>query len=53
MKKRTRSILDELRNIGRIKDTEVLLKPTGSNTPESAITSQTINTNYPTNKHKN
>ena len=37
MKKRTRSILDELRNIGRIKDTEVLLKPIGSNIIESAI----------------
>ena len=31
MKKRTRSILDELRNIGRIKDTEAFIETTGSN----------------------
>ena len=48
MKKRTRSILDELRNIGRIKDTEAFIETTGSNIIESAINLlQTINTNYP------
>ena len=48
MKKRTRSILDELRNIGRIKDTETFIETTGSNIIESAINLlQTINTNYP------
>ena len=47
MKKRTRSILDELRNIGRIKDTEAFIETTGSNIIESAINLlQTINTNY-------
>ena len=45
MKKRTRSILDELRNIGRIKDTEAFIETTGSNIIESAINLvQTINT---------
>ena len=31
MKKRTRSILDELRNIGRVQDTEAFIETTGSN----------------------
>ena len=36
MKKRTRSILDELRNIGRVQDTEVPFKTTGSNIIEKS-----------------
>ena len=37
MKKRTRSILDELRNIGRVQDTEAFIETTGSNIIESAV----------------
>ena len=37
MKKRTRSILDELRNIGRIKDTEAFIETTVINIIVSSI----------------
>ena len=48
MKKRTRSILDELRNIGRVQDTEAFIETTGSNIIESAVNiMQTIKENYP------
>ena len=48
MKKRTRSILDELRNIGRINDTEAFIETTGSNIIESAVNLlNTIRENYP------
>lgn len=49
MKKRTRSILDELRNIGRIDNTEAFIETTGSNIIESAVNLlNTIRENYPT-----
>ena len=48
MKKRTRSILDELRNIGRIENTEAFIETTGSNIIESAVNLlNTIKENYP------
>jgi hypothetical protein len=48
MKKRTRSILDELRNIGRIDNTEAFIETTGSNIIESAVNLlNTIKENYP------
>ena len=48
MKKRTRSILDELRNIGRVQDTEAFIETTGSNIIESAVNiMQTIKEKYP------
>jgi hypothetical protein len=48
MKKRTRSILDELRNIGRVQHTEAFIETTGSNIIESAVNLlQTIAQNYP------
>ena len=48
MKKRTRSILDELRNIGRVQDTEAFIETTGSNIIESAVNIMlTIKENYP------
>ena len=53
MKKRTRSILDELRNIGRIKDTEAFIETTGSNRIESAINYYKLLTRIILNKHKN
>lgn len=37
MKKRTRSILEELNNIGRSKDTDLMIETTGANIIESAI----------------
>ena len=37
MKKRTRSILEELNNLGRAKDNDLLIETTGSNIIESAI----------------
>lgn len=37
MKKRTRSILEELNNLGRAKDIDLLIETTGSNLIESAI----------------
>ena len=37
MKKRTRSILDELNNLGRAKDNDLLIEATGNNIIESAI----------------
>jgi len=37
MKKRTRSILEELNNLGRSKDNDFLIDATGSNIIESAI----------------
>ena len=48
MKKRTRSILDELRNIGRIDNTEAFIETPGSNIIESAVNLlNTIKENYP------
>ena len=48
MKKRTRSILDELRNIGRVNDAEAFIETTGSNIIESAVNLlNTIAENYP------
>ena len=48
MKKRTRSILDELRNIGRVNDAEAFIETTGSNIIESAVNLlNTIRENYP------
>jgi len=48
MKKHTRSILDELRNIGRINDVEAFIETTGSNIIESAVNLlNTIKENYP------
>jgi hypothetical protein len=37
MRKRTRSILEELINLGRAKDNDLLIETTGSNIIESAI----------------
>jgi hypothetical protein len=37
MRKRTRSILEELSNLGRAKDNDLLIETTGSNIIESAI----------------
>lgn len=37
MKKRTRSILEELNNLGRARDNDLLIETTGSNIIESAI----------------
>jgi len=37
MRKRTRSILEELSNLGRAKDNDLLIETTGSNIKESAI----------------
>jgi hypothetical protein len=37
MRKRTRSILEELNNLGRTKDNDLLIETTGSNIIESAI----------------
>lgn len=37
MKKRTRSILEELNNLGRTKDNDFLIETTGNNIIESAI----------------
>jgi hypothetical protein len=37
MRKRTRSILEELSNLGRAKDTDLLIETTGSKIIESAI----------------
>lgn len=37
MKKRTRSILEELNNIGKQRDSDLLLETTGANIIESAI----------------
>ena len=37
MRKRTRSILEELNNLGRTKDNDLLIETSGSNIIESAI----------------
>jgi hypothetical protein len=37
MRKRTRSILEELNNLGRAKNNDLLIETTGSNIIESAI----------------
>jgi len=37
MRKRTRSILEELNNLGRAKDNDLLIETSGSNIIESAI----------------
>lgn len=37
MRKRTRSILEELSNLGRARDNDLLIETTGSNIIESAI----------------
>jgi hypothetical protein len=37
MKKRTRSILEELNNLGRARDNDLLIESTGNNIIESAI----------------
>lgn len=37
MRKRTRSILEELNNLGRARDNDLLIETTGSNIIESAI----------------
>ena len=37
MKKRTRSILDELNNLGRSQDNDLLIETTANNIIESAI----------------
>ena len=37
MKKRTRSILEELSNLGRAQDNDLLIETTGNNIIESAI----------------
>jgi len=48
MKKITRSILDGLHSIHRVKDTEAFLETTGSNIIESAVNLlDVINKNYP------
>ena len=55
MKKRTRSILDELRNIGRVQDTEALIETTGSNIIESAVntTCKQLRKTIPLKWHRN
>ena len=43
MKKRTRSILDELRNIGRVQDTEAFIETTGSPMNQADLTMDVTN----------